>query len=48
MRDDGGPLEAVVGGEATIALADATLLVKAGWVARALELGGWLLEREGT
>jgi N-methylhydantoinase A/oxoprolinase/acetone carboxylase beta subunit len=47
-RDDGGPLEAVVGGEATVALADATLLVKAGWIARALELGGWLLEREGT
>jgi N-methylhydantoinase A len=47
-RDDGGPLDAVVKGEATIALADATLLVKAGWVARALELGGWLLERETT
>jgi N-methylhydantoinase A len=47
-RDNGGPLEAVVSGEATIALADATLLVKAGWVARALELGGWLLERETT
>ena len=47
-HDDGGPLDAVVAGEATIALADATLLVKAGWVARTLELGGWLLEREST
>jgi N-methylhydantoinase A len=45
-RDDGGPLEAVVSGDTTIALPDATLLVKPGWVARALELGGWLLERE--
>lgn len=46
-RDMGGPLNARVRGPATIALADATLLVKAGWVACALELGGWLLDREG-
>jgi N-methylhydantoinase A/oxoprolinase/acetone carboxylase beta subunit len=34
-------------GPATVTLSDATLLVKPGWVARSLELGGWLLEREG-
>jgi N-methylhydantoinase A/oxoprolinase/acetone carboxylase beta subunit len=36
----------LVPGPATAALPDATLLVKAGWVARGLELGGWLLDRE--
>jgi N-methylhydantoinase A/oxoprolinase/acetone carboxylase beta subunit len=36
----------VVRGPATIALPDATLLVKRGWRGRNLELGGWLLERE--
>jgi N-methylhydantoinase A len=44
--DSGGPLDARVRGPATIALTDATLLVSPGWVARSLELGGWLLERE--
>jgi N-methylhydantoinase A/oxoprolinase/acetone carboxylase beta subunit len=33
-------------GPATATLPDATLLVKPGWVARGLELGGWLLDRE--
>ncbi len=46
-HDDGGSLDAVVRGPVTIALPDATLLVKAGWVARSLELGGWLLEADG-
>jgi N-methylhydantoinase A len=36
----------VVRGPATVALPDATLLVKPGWVARGLEIGGWLLDRE--
>ena len=27
-------------------LADATMVVAAGWTARALEIGGWLVERE--
>ncbi len=44
--DDGSPFDAVVRGRAVIALADATLLVAAGWTARALAIGGWLLERE--
>ena len=46
MRDDGGALEATVRGHATIALSDATLLVREGWTARALPIGGWLLERD--
>jgi N-methylhydantoinase A len=36
----------LVRGPATVALPDATLLVKRGWAARSLELGGWLLDRE--
>jgi N-methylhydantoinase A len=43
--DDGGPCDAVVEGEAVITLPDATLYVAAGWRARALEVGGWLVER---
>jgi N-methylhydantoinase A len=34
----------VVRGPATIALADATVLVPGGWTARALAVGGWMLE----
>jgi N-methylhydantoinase A/oxoprolinase/acetone carboxylase beta subunit len=43
-----GANDAVTRGPATLALPDATLLVKAGWVARGLEIGGWLLERESA
>jgi N-methylhydantoinase A len=43
--DDGSACNAVVQGRAVIALSDATLLVAAGWQARALPIGGWLLER---
>jgi N-methylhydantoinase A len=44
--DDGGASEARVSGRQVIALPDATLLVSAGWTARALPLGGWLMERD--
>lgn len=44
--DDGSICDAVVPGRAVIALADATLLVAAGWTARALPIGGWLLQRD--
>jgi N-methylhydantoinase A/oxoprolinase/acetone carboxylase beta subunit len=44
--DDGSTCDAVVHGRAVIALADATLLVAANWTARALPIGGWLLERD--
>lgn len=42
--DDGSANNAVVRGRAVIALSDATLLVAAGWTARALPIGGWMLE----
>jgi N-methylhydantoinase A len=42
--DVGGGVPAAVRGPATIVLADATLLVPAGWTARALDLGGWMVE----
>lgn len=45
--DSGGALDATVRGPAVIALPDATLLVAHGWTARALEMGGWLLESGG-
>ncbi|MBI3791417.1 MAG: hydantoinase/oxoprolinase family protein [Gemmatimonadetes bacterium] len=45
LEDDGGPVEAVVRGPASIALPDATLYVAPGWTARALPTGGWLVER---
>ena len=44
-RDDGGALDATVMGRAVVALPDATMLIAEGWTARALEIGGWLLER---
>ncbi len=46
LVDTGGPLEATVHGPAVITLPDAALLVAAGWTARALPIGGWLLERD--
>ena len=42
--DAGGSVPAGVRGPATIVLADATLLVPHGWTARALDLGGWMVE----
>jgi N-methylhydantoinase A len=43
--DDGSTCAAVIQGRAVVALSDATLLVAEGWTARALPLGGWMLER---
>lgn len=45
-RDDGATMDAVVQGPSAIQLPDATLLVASGWTARALPIGGWLVERE--
>ena len=47
-RDDGGCFDATVPGRRVIALPDATLLVASGWTARALPLGGWLMERDAA
>ncbi len=44
-RDAGGTMEVTVRGPAVVALPDATMLIAEGWTARALPLGGWLLER---
>jgi N-methylhydantoinase A len=44
--DDGGELEVTMRGRAVISLPDATLLVAPGWTARALAIGGWLLEKD--
>lgn len=45
LVDDGSVCAASVTGEAVITLSDATLFVSAGWTARALAVGGWLVER---
>ncbi len=47
MRDDGGALDVTLQGPAVVTLPDATLLVAQGWSARALPMGGWLMQREG-
>ncbi len=44
--DDGDALDVLVHGPRTVRLPDATLRVADGWQARALESGGWWLERE--
>jgi N-methylhydantoinase A len=44
LTDDGAALDATVTGPATVALPDATLRVAEGWTARALPIGGWLVE----
>lgn len=44
--DDGGLLDTTVTGPTVVALPDATLLVAANWRARALDMGGWLLEQD--
>ena len=46
LVDDGSPCAAVVAGDAVITLPDATLYVAPGWAARALDIGGWLVERK--
>jgi N-methylhydantoinase A len=45
-RDDGGELDVTVRGPCAVALPDATMLVAAGWRARTLPIGGWLLSAE--
>lgn len=45
--DDGGRMNGVVAGRSTIVLPDATLLVADGWIAGALQIGGWKLEQTG-
>ena len=44
--DTGAPLDARVPGREVITLADSSLLVTEHWTARALPIGGWLLEKD--
>jgi N-methylhydantoinase A/oxoprolinase/acetone carboxylase beta subunit len=48
LVDDGFALDASLHGPASVALPDATLLVREGWNARTLPSGGWLLELTGA
>jgi len=43
--DDGGACEAELAEPCSVVLPDATMLVAEGWRARALPIGGWMLER---
>ncbi|MFN4771685.1 MAG: hydantoinase/oxoprolinase family protein [Gemmatimonas sp.] len=43
-RDDGRAMERTLRGAAVVRLPDATMRVAPGWTARALDVGGWLLE----
>lgn len=43
--DDGRAMERTLTGEAVVRLPDATMRVAPGWTARALSIGGWLLEQ---
>ncbi|MHB2034434.1 MAG: hydantoinase/oxoprolinase family protein, partial [Gemmatimonadaceae bacterium] len=43
--DDGGACEVELAGPCPVVLPDATMLVAEGWRARALPIGGWMLER---
>jgi N-methylhydantoinase A/oxoprolinase/acetone carboxylase beta subunit len=45
-RDSGAQLDLTVRGPIAIALPDATMFVAAGWSARALPIGGWLVEQD--
>lgn len=45
--DDGGVFDATVRGRRVVALPDATMLVPEGWVASALPIGGWIIQRNG-
>jgi N-methylhydantoinase A len=45
--DDGGVMDGILAGRSSINLPDATLLVADGWVATALPIGGWQVERRG-
>lgn len=42
--DDGRAMDRAIVGPFTMRLPDATMLVKHGWTARALAIGGWMLE----
>ena len=44
--DDGRAMSRVLEGPAVVRLPDATMRVARGWTARALDIGGWMLEKQ--
>jgi N-methylhydantoinase A len=46
VKLSGGKADEKLVGPASLALPDATMHVAAGWTARSLEIGGWMLERD--
>ena len=44
--DDGRAMVRVIEGPAVVRLPDATMRIAAGWTARALDIGGWMLEQQ--
>jgi len=45
LTDGGGACDATIAGPCSVVLPDATMFVADGWTARALPMGGWMLER---
>jgi len=45
LTDGGGACTATIAGPCSVGLPDATMFVADGWTARALPMGGWMLER---
>jgi N-methylhydantoinase A len=45
LVDDGGAFDATLAGPRVVELSDATLFVAPGWTARALPIGGWVMEQ---
>jgi N-methylhydantoinase A len=45
LTDAGGPCDATIAEPCSVVLPDATMRVAEGWTARALPMGGWMLER---
>jgi len=44
--DDGRAMARVLEGPTVVRLPDATMRIAPGWTARALEIGGWMLEQQ--
>ena len=45
--DDGRAMARVIDGPAVVRLPDATMRIAQGWIARSLDIGGWMLEQQG-
>ena len=45
--DDGRAMARVIDGPTVVRLPDATMRIAQGWIARSLDIGGWMLEQQG-